>query len=326
LNPSIVAGDVVYSPPISKSRKKAYMGLKIITIIMPYPFRSAAGASMIRKYVKNWYSVFMVYAGLKGRTIVKFRDGVKIPLSKEGDYGPFREYIYQKFLEDNGFRYSRDMKNRKVIFLPDGFKVILPDVRWRQSRVGPTMEDQISQPVDTTDYSWHFDEIYITRVYGRPDLKGRIVIDVGAAIGDTALYFCGLGAERVYAFEPDKTPAELAREYVSLNGLEGRIIVVEQPATADSIDDIIKSTTPDDRRFFLKVDCDGCEYELLRELFSKNSQSRIDEVIMEYHRRKGQLALLLNYLEKAGFDKPLVTDNISIIHAKRNVVDFIRTP
>ena len=280
----------------------------ITIIIMPYPLRSASGISMIRKYCKNWHSILMVHAGLKDRTIVKFRDGVEIPLSKS-DYGQFREYIYQKYLQDKGFRYSRDMKNRRVISLPDGFKAILPD----------------------SDYSWHFDEVYETRVYGRPDLKGHIVIDVGAAIGDTALYFCGLGAKRVYAFDPDKASAELARENVSLNGLEGHIIVLEQAATADSIDDIIKSTIPDDQRFFLKVDCEGCEYELLRELLSKNSLSRIDEVILEYHvgpnfeRVAGSEKELINYLEKAGFDKPVVND-IYIIHAKRNVVSSIIAP
>lgn len=271
---------------------------------MPYPLRSAAGFSMIRRYCKNWHSVVLVYAGFKDRTIVTFRDGVETPLSKS-DYKTFREYLYQKYLQDNGFSYSYDMKNRKVISLPDGFKEILPEL--------------------PDDYSWHFDEIYISRVYGRPDLKGHIVIDVGAAIGDTALYFYGLGAEKVYAFDPDKPRAQLLRENVSLNGLKDRIIVYEQPATVDLIDDIIKST-PDSLRFFLKLDCEGCEYELLRELLSKDSQSRIDEVVMEYHRRKGRLSLLLNYLEKAGFDKPLVHDNISIIHAKRNVIGFIRTP
>jgi hypothetical protein len=254
----------------------------------------------------------MVYGGLQGRTIVKFRDGVQIPLSKN-NYGQFREHLYQKYLEDKGYHYSRDIKNRKVISTPDGFKVILPD----------------------SDYSWHFDELYETRVYGQPDLKGRIVIDIGAAIGDTALYFCGLGAERAYAFDPDKASAELARENVSLNGLEGRIIVCEQAATSDTIDDIIKSTTPDDRRFFLKVDCEGCEYELLRELLSKNSKSNrrsytgVSFWSKQFGPNFGQVAgrekLLMNYLEKAGFDKPVV-NNIYIIHAKRNVVSSIRTP
>jgi hypothetical protein len=86
------------------------------------------------------------------------------------------------------------------------------------------------------------------------------------------------------------------------------------------------STTPDDRLFFLKLDCEGCEYELLREFLSKNSQSRVDEVILEYHPKLGhyKLADLLNYLEKAGFDKLLV--NSHIIHAKRNVVSLLKMP
>jgi hypothetical protein len=279
---------------------------------MSYPLRSASGVSLVRKYCKNWYSILMVYAGLKARTIVKFRDGVEIPVSKS-DYWEFREYLYQKYLKDRGFRYSRDMKNRKVISLPDGFKAILPDPHFQFG--------------GTPDYSFQFNQIYDAGVYGRPDLKGHIVIDVGAAIGDSALYFCGLGAERVYAFEPDKATVELLRENISLNGLEGRIIVLEQPATADSIDDIIKSITPDDRRLFLKLDCEGCEFELLRELSSNNSLSRIDEVVLEYHKEHGRVADLLNYLKKSGFDKPVMNSPAMwIIHAKRNVVNFIRMP
>lgn len=185
--------------------------------------------------------------------------------------------------------------------MPDALKAILPD----------------------SICSWHVDEIYNVGVYGKPDLTGKVVIDVRAAIGDTALYLYARGAERVYAFEIDKDRAELARENISLIGLEGRIIVYDEPGTPDSIDHIIKSTTPDDRLFFLKLDCEGCEYELLRELLSKNSQSRIDEVVLEYH---GQVAPLLNYLEKAGFDKPIVNTKTSIIHAKRNVVNYVRTP
>lgn len=45
-------------------------------------------------------------------------------------------------------------------------------------------------------------ETFLEQPYGILDVKGRDVVDVGAYIGDTALYFRLKGAKRIYAFEP----------------------------------------------------------------------------------------------------------------------------
>lgn len=49
-------------------------------------------------------------------------------------------------------------------------------------------------------YSLVLDEIYLMQVYGKPELKGKVVVDLGAAVCDTSLFFCRQGANHVYAF------------------------------------------------------------------------------------------------------------------------------
>jgi len=47
-------------------------------------------------------------------------------------------------------------------------------------------------------------------------LEGKIVVDVGANFGDTALFFASLGA-KVYAFEPLKTNYSAMLKNIKLN-------------------------------------------------------------------------------------------------------------
>ncbi|MFP3320640.1 MAG: FkbM family methyltransferase [Acidilobus sp.] len=57
-------------------------------------------------------------------------------------------------------------------------------------------------------------------------LRGRDVIDVGASVGDTALYFVLNGARRVIALEPLPNVARCAEENLKLNGITGEVNVI----------------------------------------------------------------------------------------------------
>jgi len=52
------------------------------------------------------------------------------------------------------------------------------------------------------------------------------VIDVGAYVGDTAIYFLLRGAKHVYAVEPNPTAIRIAMENVRRLGLEGRVTFI----------------------------------------------------------------------------------------------------
>jgi hypothetical protein len=66
-------------------------------------------------------------------------------------------------------------------------------------------------------------EIFVEGEYEVPEvlsgLRGRDVIDVGANVGDTALYFVLNGARKVIAVEPLPNVARCAEENVNISGL-----------------------------------------------------------------------------------------------------------
>ena len=57
------------------------------------------------------------------------------------------------------------------------------------------------------------------------DVNGRDVVDIGAYIGDTPIYFALKGARHVYALEPYPYSYNMAKRNVSVNGL-GRVITM----------------------------------------------------------------------------------------------------
>jgi len=73
-------------------------------------------------------------------------------------------------------------------------------------------------------------DIFIKGEYEVPEvlsgLKGRDVIDVGASVGDTALYFVLNGARKVIAVEPLPNVAKCVEENVNISGLAERAKIV----------------------------------------------------------------------------------------------------
>jgi len=57
-------------------------------------------------------------------------------------------------------------------------------------------------------------------------LKGRDVIDVGASVGDSALYFVLNGARKVIAIEPLPNVAKCAEENLKLNGVTDEVKLI----------------------------------------------------------------------------------------------------
>ncbi len=134
------------------------------------------------------------------------------------------------------------------------------------------------------------------------DYNNRIIIDIGANVGDTALYFSSQGS-KVYAFEPVKAFFDMAKKNFNLNpNLKGKIKIFNygvsykkgklkinsMDSVSDyinkndsyvieiiSINDILNFVEPD----LLKMDCEGCEFEII-----KNADlSMFNELIFEYH-------------------------------------------
>lgn len=117
--------------------------------------------------------------------------------------------------------------------------------------------------------AYPLNEIFVKEDYRRLGVKGRVVVDIGASIGDSAIYFALRGARKVYGYEPNKERYEMAIQNIKANGLEKKITMKcgtygGRPKAAG--------------KFVAKVDCEGCEYGLLERLVG------FKQIIMEYHR------------------------------------------
>jgi FkbM family methyltransferase len=163
------------------------------------------------------------------------------------------------------------------------------------------------------------------------DLESKSVVDVGAFVGDTALYYANLGAD-VYAYEPNPINYKQMLANLTLNpslaprvkpvnkavGRDGKLTLyyprkvsgvgtcdlacarskeVSSEVESASLSTILKEESLD-APYLLKSDCKGCEQSLVRD----EAISRFTHLKIEYTLSKGHnVAELVNQLKSRGF-------------------------
>ena len=73
-------------------------------------------------------------------------------------------------------------------------------------------------------------------------------------------------------------------------------IIIKQ--ASGEIENIIK-TVKDEEKIFLKIDCEGAEYDILKNLDENDLLKFVDVIILEFH--NGNLEFLTNILNKNKF-------------------------
>lgn len=173
-----------------------------------------------------------------------------------------------------------------------------------------------------------------------------IVIDVGANIGDTSIFFSLNGAKYIFAFEPYPYSYKLMTKNISNNNLKniksfngacgkgGNINVDPEYKNTEMDDlkevshgytikvyslsdiiDIIKRDSVQNTDIILKCDCEGCEYDLILSAPSEILLmfSRIE---IEYHYGYADLKNRLEELNfKVKYSKPV--HNVNIYHKNK---------
>ena len=169
----------------------------------------------------------------------------------------------------------------------------------------------------------HIEEIIVNKTYSLFGREEAVVIDIGMNRGVASLYFAAQkNIRRVYAFEPFMPTLELAKKNLSLNpelskkiqtfacglGKAGTTLVIPYSVNASdsmstthavsvkknvrqetvSVKDAAEVLAPlfhEHRhcRIWLKCDCEGAEFDILRRLDEKKLTDKIDAVLMEYH-------------------------------------------
>ena len=161
-------------------------------------------------------------------------------------------------------------------------------------------------------------------------LKGREAVDVGANIGDSALYFILHGARKVIAIEPLPNVAKCAEENVRLSGATDKVKVINAalssgpvnvPCNYDlsssgvfstlkgsgscrvpgvSLDELLSMINDP---YLLKIDCEGCEAQVI--LGPERERLRaFEHIILETHPLNSGVSdeKLLTSLKGLGFD------------------------
>lgn len=198
---------------------------------------------------------------------------------------------------------------------------------------------------DKNEYNICIEEYFSGDEWNMVNFNDRFVIDIGGNIGDTTLFFAKENAT-VIGFEPVKHLYDLAIENINLNpklknkityinkavgGKKGTINITSNSTNsyindADSYDievitvkDVLKDYNfPSD---ILKMDCEGCEFEIVL----NEDLTMFNDIIFEHHSRMvgKDFKPLIKKLERDGFkiNKYRVTvsqwtfEEIGIIHA-----------
>jgi FkbM family methyltransferase len=169
--------------------------------------------------------------------------------------------------------------------------------------------------------------VFIENRYGFLPVTGKTVIDIGANIADSTIFFCLKGAARVIGLEPFPHNYEIAKKNIESNNLSTRVslslaglgartenIFISPDYSSDegsqasnsgegvkipmlTLEDIIKRYNLSSSDVVLKMDCEGCEYESIGSA-SNDVLRRFEHIQIEYH---SGYKVLKEKLEKCGF-------------------------
>lgn len=153
---------------------------------------------------RNWHVVLLFLTGIvRTPVLVNLRSGKVMLLTQRTQEDYLRSTIYE-YAQRLGARYIKHKNLAEIVYAKRRIRFALP------------CEDE---------------EIYyrLLRQYYLPQyrclrVRGRVVIDVGAYIGDTAIYFALRGAKRCYALEPHPYAYSLLLHNIRINKMNNSVV------------------------------------------------------------------------------------------------------
>ena len=290
----------------------------IMTLKRIIKFNDIMDLLTIKKSVKNWRMVALFKLGIINGFKLILRDGASIKIDRSNfvsfwSYAPLMNELVLK-LEVEGAHKIKNLEIDKIT------KIIKFEFK------GNTVKfsyDSSKQLINTFGL---IKEQFTEEQYKWLEVERKDVIDIGANVGDSAIYFALKGAKHVYAFEPYPYSYGIAMQNIKLNKLQDKITLLNEGCSWKEgkikINAEYKNLGGTDLKNFkkgtnisittlkeilkrfeipeeavLKIDCEGCEYRVLLE--TKNSDlRRFKQIQIEYH--YGYLNIKKK-LEGAGF-------------------------
>ena len=153
--------------------------------------------------------------------------------------------------------------------------------------------------------------IFYEKDYNFLPVKDRVVIDIGANIADSSIYFAMRGAKKVIALEPFPKNFEVAQKNITLNGFTDKIELLNAGCCGGQSKDMVLDASANgvgcqsmqsslgsnihfytlrellnkyniDSRAVLKIDCEGCEYDIILSN-DKTMLDKFSHIQVEYH-------------------------------------------
>lgn len=155
---------------------------------------------------------------------------------------------------------------------------------------------------------WTLKEVIVDRQYEtfKTAAKADHVIDIGAGIGDFSIQLAKKGC-KVTAYECSRKRVSLMQKNLKLN----KVINVElRSQRVKSLGEVLKNV---DTCNFLKIDCEGGEYEIFNNAQRKDLK-KIKYIAMEVHKLDKEMerkySKLINKLKKNNFKLKIVPNPV----------------
>lgn len=151
-------------------------------------------------------------------------------------------------------------------------------------------------------------ETFVRNQYAELEIANKKVLDIGAAIGDSAVFFALKGASIVMSYEPNEELFALCQANIAANGLNNVLVTKaavgsygmlgkegEEPESPTiGFDETVRKMGSVD---VLKMDCEGCEFGSLLGA-TPDTLAAIGEMVLEYH---GNPDIIARRLREQGF-------------------------
>lgn len=188
----------------------------------------------------------------------------------------------------------------------------------RRRKYSLELEKRKDEATFRNDANGNVYEIFVQQPYKKLHVEGSIVLDIGSASGDTAIYFHARGAKKILMFDISKEKNALAKKALKVNRIGNAEVMGSGLGDGLTIDTIMAGI-PSSERIVMKSDTEGYEYKMFAEA-SIDALQRLDEIVIEYHYGYKDIE---KKLREAGFKvehtKPRISNKMrfGILYAKR---------
>lgn len=276
------------------------------------------GFKIFKNGIENWFSVAFNMLILKKEVDCKIKNIGPVTLKKGKNY--LENSLFRALVFSNSKNLSDDQYELLKTYLPQIDDDIITVTNFEDKKQFKFLNKEMSLIFESFVFGDYAD---IPK-----SNENESLIDIGANVGDTAIYFANKGYD-VIALEPLPHICDIANENIDLNpSLKDKIIFLNKACSCKKgfmtinfnendtagagefskasehidietirIEDIINDY--DVKPTILKIDCEGCEVNIIK----YSDLSMFNQIILEYHTNVTGVSeeILIDILKKQGF-------------------------